>query len=539
LPFRTAYAILLSESEGITAADYGRNLYKQYEEELAKNESLAEANKALKREIMSMKRNRDMDVSAAAAEHRKEIKALEISHAEAVGKLTAVIERLEEEVRKLRAMIDKNSSNSSKPPSSDGFKKPTKTIPNTRQKSGRKPGGQKGHKGNIPILFENPDETEDLRKDSCECGGKIDYADGSVRKQVVEIVFKTHVKEYIGGNGVCSVCGKKHRARFPDHAHNPVNMGDGLKALAATLNVEYAMPLNKIGQFVSDMTEGRIRMTDGTIVNACKELGRRAEPSIESIKDKLFLSPVLHKDETGVRVNGKQHWIHTLTAGDFAYYHCDENRGNEADKAMGVLTGYRGTLVHDHLKGLYAWDCGHAECNAHLLRYLIYVIENEPEYAAHAKAMLKLFVDANNERKEAKQRGEEVFEDKTIKKYEKKYDRVVKLWEKAILKISEKTKGKKGRYKREGERLCPRLALYKDEHLLFIRDFSVPFDNNAAERALRGIKSKTKMSGGFRTPGGGDVYARLRSYAETLRRHKMNILTGMASALAGDPVVFE
>jgi hypothetical protein len=527
------------KGEGIVAADYGRNLYKQYEEELAKNDALKESVKALKREIVCIKRNHELDVSAATAEHRKEIKALEAARAADADRFGAAIERLGEEVRKLRAMLDKNSSNSSKPPSSDGFGKPQRTIPNTREKSGRKPGGQKGHKGNIPILFENPDETEDLRPALCGCGGRIDHADVPTRKQVVEIVFKTHVKEYVGGDGVCSVCGKKHRARFPDHAHNPVNVGDGLKSLAAALNVEYAMPLNKIGQFVRDMTDGKIRMTDGTVVNACKELGRRIEPSIIGIKDKLFLSPVLHKDETGVRINGKRHWMHALTAGAFVYYRCDEKRGNEADKEMGVLPGYAGTLVHDHLKGLYAWDCRHAECNAHLLRYLICVLENEPEYAAYAKEMLELFVGANNKRKEAKRRGETAFPDATVRAYGESYDDVAERWGKAILKISEKTKNKKGRYKREGERLCPRLVEYKDEHLLFIRDFSVPFDNNAAERALRGIKSKTKMSGGFRTPGGGDVYAKLRSYAETLRRHKMNILTGMTSALAGNPVVFD
>jgi hypothetical protein len=521
------------------AADYGRNLYRQYEEELAKNEALAADVKAMKNEIRTLARNGDSDLAAARAEHRKQIKEINAEHADLVNKLTAKIESLTEEVRKLRAQIDKNSSNSSKPPSSDGFKEPKKNIPNGRVKTGRKSGGQPGHRGNIPILFETPDKTEDLRPDFCECGGKIDYAGDPVRRQVVGVILKPYIYEYRDEEGICAVCGKKHDVHFPEHAHNPINIGDDLKVFAGMLNIEYAMPLGKIRQFVSDMTDGKITMSDGTIVNACEELDLRIGPSLQSIKDRLFLSSVLHKDETGVKINGKLHWVHVLTAGDLAYYHCDEKRGNEADETMGVLFGYGGTLVHDHLKGLYSWDCGHAECNAHLLRYLKSVIENEPEYAAYAEEMLKLLVDANDKRKEAKDRNEIGFEEETVKEYDTRYDDIMKRWESAVSEIQKKTKDKKSRYKREGEKLCPRLIEYKDEHLLFIRDFNIPFDNNAAERALRGIKGKTKMSGGFRTLRGGKVYASLRSYAETLRRKKMNILQGMISALAGNPVVFD
>jgi hypothetical protein len=521
------------------AADYGRNLYKQYEEELAKSEAFVLEIKALKQEKLSLRKDHESDIAAFRAEHKKEIKAISDKHEAVVNKLIAKIENLTEEVRKLRAQIDKNSSNSSKPPSSDGFKKPPKNIPNSREKTNRKPGGQKGHKGNIPVLFENPDETIDLRPPVCECGGKIDYEGNCPkRKQVIEITLNTHVREYSGEDGICAVCGRKHRIRFPKEAHNPVNIGADTKALAAMLNIEYGMPLGKIEQFVFDMTDGKVSLTNGSIVNACKELYGKVRPSIESIKDRLFLSKVMHKDETGVKINGKQQWIHTLTANDLAYYHCDENRGNEADRRMGVLAGYGKVLVHDHLVGLYAWDCIHAECNAHLLRYLIGVIENEPEYASYANEMTELLLDANTKRKETKLAGKKGFSDKVIQAYEEKYDNITARWKAAISDVLGKMKSRKKRYKREGEKLCPRLIAYKDNHLLFIRDFDVPFDNNLAERTLRGIKSKTKISGGFRTPGGGNVYATVRSYTETLRRQNRNIYRGITSAFAGVPVLF-
>jgi hypothetical protein len=513
------------------AADYGRGLYRQYEELLAKNEALMRENRLLKR-------NHEADIADLRAEHKKASKAIREEYESVINMLTAKIENLTEEVRKLRTQIDKDSSNSSKPPSSDGFKKTPKNIPNGREKTSRKPGGQKGHKGNIPILFESPDETVDLRSPLCECGGKIDYAGNPKRKQVVEITLRAHVREYADEEGVCAVCGRKHRINFPKEAHNPINVGADTKALMAMLNVEYGMPLEKIGRFVSDMTDGKVRATDGSIVNACKELCREILPSLKSIKDRLFLSDVLHKDETGVKINGKQQWMHTLATKDLAYYHCDENRGNDADKKMGVLAGYGRVLVHDHLIGLYAWNCIHAECNAHLLRYFESIIENEPEYAAYAKEMKALFIKLNRKRKEAKKLGETAFPRRTIRTYEKKYDDILKRWESAISEILSKVKNKKSRYKREGEKLCPRLMAYKKEHLLFIHDFNVPFDNNLAERTLRGIKSKTKISGGFRTKVGGEVYAMLRSYTETLRRQNLNIYRGILSAFAGNPVLF-
>lgn len=516
------------------ASNYEKIFYGDYEKALRENERLreviAENDARHNREISELKAKQSDALNKQKDDFSAQIDELKA----VVSGLRASVVSLTEENRKLRVIIDKNSSNSSKPPSSNGFKE----ISNSRKKSGKKPGGQKGHKGNVPILFENPDTSEDLRPAVCECGGTVGYADSPVRKQIVEISLAASVHEYIDEDGVCTVCGKKHHMTFPPRAHNPVNAGDSVRAIASMLNVEYAMPLNKIRQLILDLTDGKLSVAEGSIVNMCKELGEKLPQSIESIKEKLFLSPVLHKDETGVKINGKLQWLHTLTTKKHTLYHCDEKRGNEADKAMGVLDGWRGVLVHDHLKGLYSWLCKHAECNAHIIRYLEGIIENEPEYADYAKEMLGLFVDANNTRKAAIQRGESCFSSDVIDTYNKQYDEILQRWRLAIIQTMAKVKNKKTRYTREGEKLCPRLTKFKDQHLLFIHDFSVPFDNNLAERTLRMIKTKTKVSGGFRSKAGADTYALVRSYIETLRRQQMNIYVGISSAFAGDPVIF-
>jgi hypothetical protein len=519
------------------ASNYERIFYKDYEKALKEMDGLKALFAETREEIRALKSNHSKDLADLKAEHRKEIASIRMEHEKQISGLHEDISNLKEENRKLRAQIDKNSSNSSKPPSSDGFGNPPKGIPNGREKSGRKPGGQKGHKGNVPILFENPDETVDLRPSVCGCGGNISYTGEPVHKQVVEIVIERRVTEYTDEAGVCASCGKRHCPKFPPRAHNPVNIGDSLKALSAALHTEYAMPLGKIVQFVSDFTDGKARLSEGTVVNACRELSGKIKPSIMSIKEKLFLSPVLHKDETGIKTNGTLEWLHVLATGTLALYAHDAKRGNDADVRMGVLGGYRGTLVHDHLRSLYAWKCSHAECNAHLIRYLLGIIENEPEYAAYAKEMLDLIVDAYRRRKKAKKRRQKRFSVNTVNSYRDRYDDILIRWQAAIEDILRKA-GKRKRYKREGEKLCPRLLAYKDEHLLFISDFTIPFDNNLAERALRGIKTKTKVSGGFRTGSGADVYADLRSYVETLRRQKKNIRQGIAAAFAGEPVLF-
>lgn len=492
----------------LMAANYERVLYQDYEKAISDISDLKDVISELRREISAIK---------------SECETLKSEN-----------QSLSEENRKLRAYIDKDSSNSSKPPSSDVFKK----IPNSREKSGRKSGGQRGHKGNIPILFENPDEVIDLRPPICECGGRINYKGNERRKQSVELVVKLFVRELIDEDGICPECGKSHKIKFPKRMHNPINIGDSLRTAVSMLNVEYAMPLGKIRQFISDMTEGKIKMSDGTIVNATRELSEKVQPSIESIKQKLFLSRVLHKDETGAYVNGVQEWFHTLTSEELAYYACHDKRGKDADDYMGVLNGYVGTLVHDHLKSLYAFNCSHAECNVHLIRYLKGIIENEPEYASCAKEMLDLITDAHHARKIAIEGNETAFENETILAYEKRYDEILAKWGKAISAERKRLCNVKNRYKREGDKLQARLTAYKKEHLLFIHDFEVPFDNNLAERSLRMIKTKIKVSGGFRTMRSGEAYASVRSYIETLRRQGQNIYDGISLAFAGTPILF-
>jgi transposase len=265
---------------------------------------------------------------------------------------------------------------------------------------------------------------------------------------------------------------------------------------------------------ISELTDGIINLSGGTIVKWNKELAECVSPAIENIKEKLFVSPVLHKDETGIRVDKTVHWFHVLGNKTHTLYSADKKRGNDADKAMGILPSYGGVLVHDHLRGLYDFTCDHAECNAHILRYLKAAVENKKR--VWAENMIKLLLEA----KDGKD-AESVFSE---------YDAIIKQGQKEFLQDEVPD------YNGDDMKLLRRMKKYKQEYLRFVADNNVPFDNNQAERDLRMIKAKTKISGCFRGKDNGGVFAVLKSYTSTLRKNKRNIFDGIKSAFNSNPI---
>ena len=271
---------------------------------------------------------------------------------------------LREENQKLKDIINKNSGNSSKPPSSDGFAK----IHNSREKSGKKPGGQPGHKGKIHKLMDNPTHITDIKTERCGCGGRIKYSGEYTAKQLVDIEVATSIVEYREHKGICECCSRRVKNHAP--VNDIVTYGNNLKSFTALLSLEGIVSINRIKKMLCELTGGRLSLSEGTIAKWIKDLSAHVAPAVCAIKDKLLTAPVAHKDETGVRVNKVLHWFHVLGNDKYTLYATHKKRGSEADKAMGILPAYSGVLVHDHLKGLYDFLCVHAECNAHILRYL-------------------------------------------------------------------------------------------------------------------------------------------------------------------------
>ena len=477
--------------------NYGRGLFKQLQETIQQVEKLTA-------EIRDIKSTHQTEI----ARLDKEIEGLRTENT-----------TLKVENQKLKAIINKDSSNSSKPPSSDGFRK----IYNSRKKTGNPPGGQPGHNGSVPVLHENPTIIINHKRERCACGGTVVYPDTYCAKQQAELEIKAAITEHRSYTGFCEICNAKIKNDMP--LNDTITYGETVKAFTAMLSCEGLVSINRIKTMLFEITNGAINLSEGTIAKWNKDLDGKLAPFIMEVKEKLLTQPVLHKDETGIRVNNSLQWFHVLSNKFYTLYFTNRKRGNEADMEIDILPAYSGVLVHDHLKGLYRFSCEHAECNAHILRYLKSAVETQKR--VWAAGMIEFLVNANNLVKEHKVGKIPALDAGVLAEYRARYDEILKRGWKEFL------QSEKMDYNGEDMKLYRRLKEYKREHLRFLSDFQVPFDNNLAERDLRMIKSKAKVSGCFRGVDGGTVFANIKSYTSTLRKNSANIFNGLKAAFSG------
>lgn len=222
-----------------------------------------------------------------------------------------------------------------------------------------------------------------------------------------------------------------------------------------------------------------------------------------------------------MRINGELNWLHTCCSKEYVYYEVNEKRGTEAIDAIGILSYFVNILVHDHWKPYYKQtQMTHAECNAHILRYLkgiLSVIEQKD-----VEDLIKLFVEMNEAKKQAIKENYTGFNETIIEEFSNRYSEILKSWRKDLNHRMSKVKNIDGL--KEEINLLNRLEEYKENHILFIKDFEAPFDNNSAERSLRMIKLKTKVSGGFKTESGAKTFAKIRSFISTIKLQTQNVI---------------
>jgi transposase len=436
--------------------------------------------------------------------------------------LMALVSGLTARVAELEARLNKNSKNSNKPPSSDGPKKP---IKNSRVKTGRKSGGQSGHEGKTKESSPNPDTIVPLMpKNECECGGNIALQPGEyTTRQVTDFEpVKLTTTEYRAHDGICAGCGKTHKAVFPKEATGAAVYGNNIQAALTYLNVYQLIPLKRATEMMDDLFG--VKVSQGTIVNSINKAHEALAETEERIKEEIIQSDVAHFDESGMRVNGKNYWLHSAGTKTSTVYLIHARRGKVAMDEMGILPLFRGSAVHDHWKSYYLYAlCSHAECNAHILRHLAYVSEELNQDWAMDMATLLLRIKLHvylTKRFNAEEKG---LGQEDINEYENMY--------RAILANAE---AEKGQAPVESRRLLNRLAAYEQEVLLFMYDFDVPFTNNLAERDIRMPKAKQKISGGFRSEDGADAFARIRGYVSTARKRGKAVFDGLVAAFRGN-----
>lgn len=441
------------------------------------------------------------------------------------------ISRLEAENKKLKDQQSKNSTNSSKPPSTDGFNKKPKSR---RKKTGKKPGGQQGHKGTTLKWSTKVDRIENHKVEFCKkCNrdlrtGKIDREEARQEFEIPPIQLE--VIEHRSEVKVCN-CGCVNKG-FPDRITSHIQYGSRIKALIVYFQNYQLLPYERTKELIQDLFGHCI--SKGSFYNFSKAAYNKLDGYEQVLKDGLRSELVVGFDETGIRVGNQLLWLHSCSTDDHVYYAVDEKRGREAMDRINILPSFKGIAVHDYWKSYYTYDCIHSLCNAHLLRELIFIEERFEQ--KWAQEMIDLLLKMLALKNKALKRGQSKVAPQTLNGYQSKYDHIVKRGLKLNPHIPPVIK-KRGRPKQTPPRnLLERLLDKAPDILRFLYDFKVPFDNNFTERDLRMWKVKLKISGCFRSLMGALYFARSKGYIMTARKQGVNAYDALIS-LFGDQTI--
>jgi transposase len=437
-------------------------------------------------------------------------------------------------IQTLQDQLAKNSGNSGQPPSSDGLKKPrTRSL---RQKTGRKPGGQKGHQGHTLKMRDDPDHLEQHPLDRCpHCQTDLSSLppSGYARRQVFDVPpVRIEVTEHQAEIKACPHCQATVQATFPSEVSQPVQYGSRLKAQASYLNTYHFIPHARTSELFGDFYGHA--PAPALVKQANQAVKTGSEPSLKTIYEQLIQAEVEHFDESGLRVAGQTQWLHVASTEELTYYEVHPKRGQEAMRDIGILPNFTGRAVHDHWPSYQTFDnCDHAYCNAHHLRELQFVTDQYQQPWAEEMAHLLLAIKA-----EVAQTAlvAEALPPERITYFEKRYDHILQQGFAANPPPIDPPPKQRGRTKQSPPKnLLDRLDKHKPETLAFMYDFRLPFDNNLAERDVRMVKVKQKVSGSFRTQPGAKTFCAIRSYISTVRKQGGNVIDAIQDALNSNP----
>jgi transposase len=433
--------------------------------------------------------------------------------------LKSLIEGLQARIAELERRLGLDSSNSSKPPSSDGPKRPARTS-SLREPSGKRSGGQKGHPGETLKQVTTPDVVIDHYPDRCEgCGAALTpaMAKGHSARQVFDLPEPRPavVTEHRVYACCCAQCGKRTQASFPAGVAAPVQYGPRICAMVVYLLHGHFLPEDRLAELMRDLFG--VGVVPATIARMSRSCANRLQSFVDAVRQEVCRGKVKHLDETGFRLGGRNQWLHIASTALLTFYRVCAERGS-------LLAGVVGIVVHDHWKPYYTMkDVLHALCNGHHLRELKALIELDREdWARKMQILLRRACHAINL---AHERGMPL-KPQLIAAIERRYNAIVAeglAFHQALPALRHaRPSGKKPR--RVGHNLLLRFDQRKIDVLRFLHDPTVPFTNNQAERDARMMKLRQKISGGFRTRASADDFATIRSVLSTARKQGWNIL---------------
>lgn len=454
--------------------------------------------------------------------------------AKTIKKLEKTIETLKAVITDLKSSKIKNSSNSSKPSSTNGFKK---VIQNNREKSNKLKGGQIGRKGKTLKTVEKPTKIINVYgNDICECGGKIVYTCEYIKKQVIDILNEVETIEYRYYKGKCDKCGKEYIANIPAEHNNPIQYSEKIRNIVPLIRNIGNTSVETTGNLLNLLFE-ELKLSSGFIHRQEHILAQKCEPVVEKIREFLLQSSVAHNDETGLRINDALGCCMCFSNEFAVVYGMFKNKSQASFDEFRMFQTFSGILVHDHNKAYYKYlSIVHAECNVHILRYLKYVIDMFKRKGA--QKIREFLQQIYKEKLDAIANNIHEFSEERIAEIETKYLNLLDEWEKEFNQYVSKMKNI-SKALREEKNLFTRLRKYKEEHLRFIKNFKVPFENNEAERNLRKIKMKINVSQRFGKLECARDYAIIKSIIETAKKQKKDIVKVFSEISKGNYDVFD
>ena len=442
----------------------------------------------------------------------------------------------QELIRQLQDQLAKDSHNSGKPPSSDGLKKGRRK---SLRRAGQRPrGGQRGHKGRTLMQVAEPDHVIVHKLADCpHCQTKLEAE--TVKRHEKRQVFdippaRIEVTEHQAEVKQCPGCGACVKGAFPANVSQPTQYGLRLKAFACYLYGQQFIPFARIRELLTALYGDA--PSEPAILAAIRQLARHTQGSLAQIRQQLIAAPVVHFDESGMRVAERLRWLHVASTEKLTHYHVHDKRGQIGMRAGDILPHYKGVAVHDYWRSYLKFsDCQHSFCNVHHLRDLTFIVEQYDQ--AWAAKMKRLLCDIKDEVASTSAQHTALPRDR-LAYYEAAYDALIAQGF-AANPSPPKTKPRPiGRPKQSpAKNLLDRLHKHKAGVLAFMYDFRIPFDNNLVERDVRMIKVQQKVSGCFRTEDGAHIFCAIRSYISTARKHGLNAIDAIHNAFLDQPFI--
>ena len=497
----------------MTEKGYMTDIYKQLEEVMNKCDNLSRELKTVKKDT---EKKYKLEIKKINEEHKKEVTSLKHE----IKTLKEENKKLNNEIDRLRKQINNNSDNSSNPPSSD-IKPNKRIITNNRNKLNRTVGGQYGHKGyclskqDVEDKISNKEYIHEIIN-----VGKV--SDTYISKYIIDIQVNVIAKEfrfYQDENG---------KYNIPKDFQTDVQYGSEIKTLCSVLNTEGIVAVNRLTDFVSSISHGKLNISNGSIINFIEQLKNKCNPIIKKIEGKILNSTLMYTDATTSRCDSKNICVRNYSTDKYTLLKATQGKGKKYISETNILPQYTGNLVHDHETLMYNYGKNHIECNVHISRYLKGCYENTQN--SWAKNMRNFLLSLNEYKKMLIEKDIKSVSKEKLIAYSLRYDEIL------MEGFKENTKVKSIFYKKEERKLLNRLEKYKENHLMFMYDFNLPFDNNLSERELRHVKSKQKISGYFKSISGAQGYLDIKSIIITCKKISLNYYEVIRNIFDNTPV---